>query len=218
MVPPSLADDSYGRAPLARPIELGEVDALPCAERDVAFSHRERHGVAHENRLDVRGTVSFGVRVARVLRHSAFECCEEVFADVRVGVLVHEDRRGRVRDAHRDHAVPHLRSGNGRLHARRDLDGLLAHRARHRDLLVPDGHPDLPVAGALRVASRGRCPPDAELPARPTMRAIRAGVALPPLTTRTVFPPRRSTLPARTAASGAAPEGSTRSERRSRYW
>src|SRR5438445_7934421 len=132
MLPPSFADDSYGRAPLTRPVELREVDALPCAERDLAFSHRERHGVAHENRLDVRGTVSFGVRVARVLRHSAFECCEEVFADVRVGVLVHEDRRGCVSVAHSYIAVQYLRSGIVLLQEPCDYAGLTAHSIRYR--------------------------------------------------------------------------------------
>src|SRR5213593_775755 len=215
MVPPSFADDSYGGAALARPIELRDVDTLPPAQRDVAVSDCEGHRVADENRLHVRGTVAFRVRVLGIPRDGTLERGEEVLPHVGVGVLVHEDRRGGVRDAHGDHAVAHLRPRNRRLHASRDVDGLLALRAHDRDRLVADGHADLPVADALRRASRG-CPSDAELPARPTMRAISAGVALPPLTTRTVFPPRRSTFPARTAASGAAPEGSTSNERRSR--
>src|SRR2546425_262690 len=66
MVRRSLADDSYGRGPFARSIELGEIDSLPCAERDRAVAHRKSHGVANEHRLDVSRSVTFGVRVLRV--------------------------------------------------------------------------------------------------------------------------------------------------------
>ena len=153
MVRRSVADDSYGRGPFARSIELGEVETLPRAEPDLTVAYRKRHAVADEDRFDVRGTISFGVRVLRIARDHSLECGEQVFLHIGIGVLVYEDRRGRVPDADGDKSVTYLRARNRRLHARRDVDGLLALRARHRDLLVPDGHPDLPVAGALRVAS-----------------------------------------------------------------
>jgi len=49
------------------------------------------------------------------------------------------------------------------------------------------------------------------------MRAMSDGVALPPLTIRTALRPVMSTFPARMAASGAAPDGSTSSESVSSY-
>src|SRR5437879_4745724 len=98
MVRRSVADDSYGRGPFARSIELREVETLPRAQLDRAVANRERPAVADKDRSDVS-----------------------------------------------------------------------------------------------------------------------AAVALPPLTTRTVRCPRGSIFPARTAASGAAPDGSTKSDRDSRY-
>src|SRR5207253_1990790 len=122
MVRRSVADDSYGRGPFTRSIELDEVETLPRSELDLCVAYRE---------------------------------------------------------------------GHSRPHARGDVDGLLAHRCRHGDLLVVHGH--------ACASAASRCA---------TILAMSAGVAFPPLITRTVRSPRGSTLPARTAASGAAPDGS----------
>src|SRR5437867_5075518 len=200
MVRRSVADDSYGRGPFARSIELGEVETLPPAELDLTVAYWKRHAVADDDRFDVRGTISFGVRVLRIARDHSLECGEQVFLHIGIGVLVHEDRRGRVRDADGNEPVTYLRARDRRLHARRDVDRLLAFGRLDGDPFVPDGH--AVVSAASRCAA---------------IRAMRAAVALPPLTTSTVRRPRGSTLPARTAASGAAPDGSTRRESDSRY-
>src|SRR5438105_8408119 len=196
----SVADDSYGRGPFTRSIELDEVEALPRAELDLCVAYRERHAVADKYRFDVRRAVAFGMRVFRVARDHALECGQKVLLHIGVRVLVHEYRGGRVRDGHGDDAVAHLRARHRRLHPRRDVDGLLPHRRRNGDLLVAHGH------ACASAASR-----------RAAILAMSAGVAFPPLITRTVRRPRGSTLRARTAASGAAPDGSTRSDRASRY-
>src|SRR6267142_161193 len=167
MVRRSVADDSYGRASFAWAIELREVHALPCAQCDRTVADREGHAVSDEDCFDVCGAVSFRVFVLRIARDRSLERCEEVPLHIGVRVLVHEDRRGRVRD---------------------------------RDRFVPSRH--------ARMASASRSA---------AIRAMSDAVALPPLTTRTVRSPRGSTFPARTAASGAAPDGSTRSDSASRY-
>src|SRR5438876_8950602 len=222
MVRRSLADDSYGRASLPRAIELRKVNALPCPKRDLAVAHHKRDRVTDKDRLHVRRTVSFGMRVLRIARHGAFQRHEHVFLHVGVGVLVDEHRGGGVRDADCHDPIADLRARDRSLHARRDVDGLFALLRCEADLLVPNAHASR--RSLTRSAPRPGAPaPWAPAPAAPAacsraaICAIRAGVAFPPLTTRTVFRPRVSIFPARTAASGAAPEGSTRSEIRSRY-
>src|SRR2546429_2409452 len=121
-----IADDGDRRAPLAWTIELRDVDPLPCPERDGPVAHREGHRIADEHGLHVRRPVPFGVRVLRAAWHRALECREEVPLDVRIGILVDEDRSGRVRHGHRDDSVLDLRTRDGRLDTWRDVDGLLA--------------------------------------------------------------------------------------------
>src|SRR5207245_5485717 len=260
MVRRLVADDSYGRVALARTVELREVDALPRAEDELAIAHGQRHRAPDEHRFHVRGAVALRMVGARVVPDRAVEGGEHVLLHVRVGVLVHEDARGSVRDRDRTDPVADLRARDRGLHAGRDVHGLLGLRRFHRELLVPDGHfsfiagagpPATPFQRRLRqfiagggppatplstpaspVHRRGRTPCNPPFNAgfagesmpcdpptarSPAIRATSAGVAFPPLTTRTTVRPRTSTRPARTAASGAAPEGSTRSERRSRY-
>src|SRR2546430_11155299 len=209
MVRRSVADDSYGRAPFAWAIELREVHALPCAQSDRTVADREGHAVADEDRFDVRGAVSFGVVVLRVARDRSLERRKEVFLHIGVRVLVDEDRRGRVCDRDGHDPVPDLRACDRRLHARGDIDRLLTPLCFNGDRFVPSGH---------AVATRPGAPTPGHSASRSAViRAMSAAVALPPLTTSTVRRPRGSTFPARTAASGAAPEGSTRSDSASRY-
>src|SRR5436190_24157319 len=92
MVRRSVADDSYGRGPFARSIEFREIDSLPSAERDCAVAHRKSYRVANEHGLDMRGPVTFAVRVLRIARDRSFQCSEDVFLHVGVRVLVHEYR------------------------------------------------------------------------------------------------------------------------------
>src|SRR5947207_1917852 len=200
MVRRSVADDSYGRAAFAWAIELGEIHALPRAERDRTVAYRKRHGVADEDRFDMSRSVSLGVFVFRIPRDHPLERREKVFLHIGVRVLIHEDRRGRVRDGDRHDPVTDLRARDRRLHARGDIDRLLTFLRLDGDRFVPNGH--------ARMASWSRSP---------AIRAMSAAVAFPPLATRTVRRPRGSTFPARTAARGAAPDGSTRSESASRY-
>src|SRR6267378_1772856 len=200
MVRRSVADDSYGRGSFAWTVKLREIDSLPRAERDCAVAHWKGQRAPDEHRLDVRRPVAFSVRVLRVARDRSVERIEEILPDIRVRILVHEDRGSRVRDADGHDPVADLRACDRGLHARGDIDRLLAFRCDDGDLFVPNRH--------ARTASWSRCA---------AIRAMSAAVALPPLTTRTVRRPRGSTFPARTAASGAAPDGSTRSDRDSRY-
>src|SRR5256886_10896767 len=98
MVRRSVADDSYGRAAFAWAIELGEIHALPRAECDRTVAYRECHGVPDEDRFDMSRSVSFGVFVFRITRDHPLERREKVFLDIGVRILVHQSRRGRVRD------------------------------------------------------------------------------------------------------------------------
>src|SRR6266550_3252569 len=199
MVRRSFADDSYGRAPFAWSIEFRKINALPCSQCDLAIAHRERYRVADQDRFHVCGSVSLGMRVLRIARDGAFERREHVLLHVGVRVLVDEYRGGGVRDADRHEPLPDPRARDRGLHPRRDVERLFALLRCDGDLLMSNGH-------AVATVSRSAM-----------IRAIRAGVAFPPLTTRSTFRPRGSIFPARTAASGAAPEGSTSSESRSRY-
>src|SRR5712691_996539 len=199
MVRRSVADDSYGRGPFARSIELGEVQTLPCPEFDRTVAYRERHAVTDEDRFDMSRSVPFGVRVRGIARNHSLERREDVFLHIGVRVLVYEDGRGRVRDTHTDQPVTYFRARDRRLHARGDIDRLLVLVRFDGDLFVPDGHARTAASFCAAIL------------------AMRAAVALPPLTTRTVLRPRGSTFRARTAASGAASDGSTRSESASRY-
>ena len=146
----------------------------------------------------MRRAVAFGMRVFRIARDYALEGGQEVLLHIRIGVLVDEDRRGRMCDGHGYEPITYLRARHCGLHTRRDIDRLLALVRLDGDRFVPDRH----ASAASRCAA---------------ILAMSAGVAFPPLTTRIVRRSCGSTLPARMAASGAAPEGSTRSERDSRY-
>src|SRR6266516_3125554 len=140
MVRRSVADDSYGRGALSWSIELSEVNALPCAEHELAFMYRKRHIVTDEHRFDVRRGISFGMTVVAVLRNELCELVQQITLHVRVGILVHEDRRGGVRDVYHAYTFAHFRSCDRRSHARRHVDGRLALVGAERDLLVVDAH------------------------------------------------------------------------------
>src|SRR5438445_173914 len=189
MVRRSLADDSYGRASLPRAIELRKVNALPCPKRDLAVAHRKRDRVTDKDRLHVRRTVSFGMRVLRIARHGAFQRHEHVFLHVGVGVLVDEHRGGGVRDADCHDPIADLRARDRSLHARRDVDGLFALLRCEADLLVPNAHasrrsltrsaprPGAPAPWAPAPAPPAACgsPP----PTRTAGRAERTASAIP---------------------------------------
>src|SRR4029079_13155571 len=200
MVRRSVADDSYGGAPFAWPIELGEIHALPCAQCDSTISYREGHAVTDEHSFDVGRAISFGMFVLRIARDHAFECVQDVPLHIGVRVLVHEHRRRGMGDGHGHDPIRDLRACDRGLEPWGDIDRFLTLLRLDDDRFVPICH--------ARTASASRSA---------AIRAMSAAVALPPLTTRTVRRPRGSTLPARTAARGAAPDGSTRSERDSRY-
>src|ERR1700694_5553926 len=157
MVRRSVADDSYGRASFAWAIELGEVHTLPCAQFDRTIAYRERHAVADEDRLDVSGTVPFSVLVFRIARDHSLERSEEVFLHIGVRVLVHEDRRGRVRDRDSHDPVADLRARDSRLHAGGYVDRFLAPLCLDCDGLVPHAHARLATrasaSGGARVGS-----------------------------------------------------------------
>jgi len=140
MVRRSVADDSYGRAPLTWSIELGEVDALPCAEHELALVYRKRHIVTDEHRFDVRGGISFRMTVVAVLRNDLRELVQQITLHVRIGVLVHKDGRGGVRDIYHADTFAHLRSCDRRAHAGCHVDGRLALIGGERQLLVVDAH------------------------------------------------------------------------------
>src|SRR5882762_443702 len=140
MVRRSVADDSYGRAPFAWTIELGEVHALPRAQSDRTVANREAHAVADKDRFDVSRAVTFSVFVVRVARDHPLECCEQVLLHIGVRVLVHEDRRGRVRDRDGHDPVPDLRACHRCLYTRGDIDRLLAPLCLDGDRFMPGAH------------------------------------------------------------------------------
>src|SRR5687768_17182346 len=117
MVRRSVADDSYGRASLARSIELREVHALPRAEHELALVYRKRHVVTNEDRFDVRGGISFRMTVVTVLRNDLSELNQQITLHIRVRVLVHEYRRGGVRNIYHTDTFAHLRPRDRGAHA-----------------------------------------------------------------------------------------------------
>src|SRR5438105_11768463 len=191
MVRRSLADDSYGRGPFAWSIELCEVKTLPRAERYFSVTDCERHAVADEDCFDVRRAVPFGMRVFRIAGDHSLERREEVLLHIRVGVLVDEDRRGRMCDGHGYEPITYLRACHCGLHTRRDIDRLLALVRLDGDRFVPDRH----ASAASRCAA---------------ILAMSAGVAFPPLTTRIVRRPWGTYCPAMMAVSSLAAVGSPR--------
>src|SRR5438132_1078517 len=167
MVPGSVADDSYGRASFARSIELGEVNSLPRPKRELAIAHRQGHRATDQHRFHMSGTVSFGVRVLRLARNGPFERGEQVALHVGIGILVDEDAGGRMSDGDGDDAVGDLRPRDRRLHARGDVDRLLASLGRDRDALVANAHEIAAPAAAVACCA--------------AMRPVSDGVALPPM-------------------------------------
>ena len=118
MVRRSVADDSYGRAPLARSVELREVHALPGAEHELTFVHRKRHVVTDEDRFDVRGGISFRMTVVTVLRNDLRELKQQITLHIRVGVLIHEYRCGCMRNVYHTYTFADLRPRDRGPHAR----------------------------------------------------------------------------------------------------
>ena len=97
--------ERHEHPPVAGPVELGEVDALPGAQLQGAAHDRHEHAAAHEARLGVCVGVPLEVREGQVAGHEALERHGEVGAHGRVGVLVdghagrgvrHEDQHGAV--------------------------------------------------------------------------------------------------------------------------
>src|SRR5687767_11384822 len=126
MVRRSVADDSYGRASLAWSIELREVHALPRTEHELALVYRKRHIVTYEDRSDVRSGISFRMTVVTFLRNDLRELIQQVALHIRVRVLVHEYRGGRVRDIYHADTFADLRSRDRCAYAGRHVDGRLA--------------------------------------------------------------------------------------------
>src|SRR5438093_9662451 len=149
MVRRLVADDSYGRVPFSRTIELREVDPLPRTEHELAVAHGERHGASDDDGFHVSWAVSLGVGVPRVARHRALERREHVRLHIRVSVLVHEHRGGRVRDRDRADPVTDLRSRHRSLYSRRDVDGLLPLRGLDAELLMSHRHFSFIAGGRL---------------------------------------------------------------------
>ena len=154
MVRRSVADDSYGRASLTWPIELGEVNALPRTEIEFAFMHRKRYVVTDERRLYVRCGITFRMTVIAVLRHELREVMEQIALHVGVGILVHEHRGGGVRDIYHAYAFAHIRLGDRRTYARRYIDGHLPLVGAHRELLVMHAHEAIIRSEARRTQRR----------------------------------------------------------------
>src|SRR5713226_163004 len=150
MVRRSVADHSYGRATITWSVEFREVNALPCADHELAVAYRKRHSASHEYRLDVRGRISLGVAEFLVPRNKLVEEIEQVALHVGVGVLVDEQTGGRVGHADGADAVPDLRTGDRGAHASRDIDRRLARLRLDREVLVMDHGPTI-----LRACRRG---------------------------------------------------------------
>src|SRR5687767_4097128 len=140
MVRRSVADDSYGRAPLARSIELREVHALPRAEHELALMYRKRHVVTNKDRFDVRSGISFRMTVVTVLGNDLRELKQQIALHIRVGVLVHKYRRRGVRNIYHAYTFADLRARDRGAHARGHIHGRLALLGAERQLLVVDAH------------------------------------------------------------------------------
>lgn len=108
MVRRSVPDDSYGRAPLTRSIELREVHTLPRSEHELTVVYRKRHIVTHEDRFDVRRRVAFRMSVLTVLWNKGRELTKQIALHIDVGVLVHEYGRGRVCDVYHTYTFAQL--------------------------------------------------------------------------------------------------------------
>ena len=98
----------------ARSIELGDEDALPLAEHQLAAADLQRQAVAEQHGAQVRvGVHAIAVRVLRVVVHPlgvAIDHLLEEPLDVRVQRLlrlVDEERARRVHRPQADHPLPH---------------------------------------------------------------------------------------------------------------
>ena len=112
MVRRSVADDSYGRAPLAWSIELREEHALPLAKNELALVYLKRHVVTYEHGIDVRSGISFRMTVVAVLRNDLRELMQQIALHIVVRVLVHKYSRGRMRDVYHAYTLAHLGAGD----------------------------------------------------------------------------------------------------------
>src|SRR3981081_782370 len=125
MVRRSVADDSYGRASLTWPIELGEVNALPRSQIQLAVLYRKRHIVTDEHRFDVCRGITFRMTVIAVLRHEFRKLMQQIALHIGVGVLVHEHGGRRVGDVYHADTLAHSRSRDRGSYARPHIDGRL---------------------------------------------------------------------------------------------
>src|SRR3977135_123657 len=172
MVRRSVADDSYGRASLTWSFELGEVNALPCSEIQLAVLYRKRHIVTDEHRFDVRCGITFRMTVIGVLRHKCGELMQQIALHVRVRVLVHEHRRGGVDNVYHAYTLANLGPRDRGAHSRRHIDGHLALLGAHGELLVMHAHDAIIRSEAGHTQRRyfDACPPGAKR-ASPRSRA-----------------------------------------------
>src|SRR5438067_2955310 len=96
--------------PLAPAVELAEEDSLPATEQQLAVGEGDGDARADERGLDVRVGVLLAVAEAHaVLRDERAQGVEHVARNVRVGVLVDRQARGRV--AHVEVADAFARAG-----------------------------------------------------------------------------------------------------------
>src|SRR6266571_2822133 len=73
MVRRLVADDSDRDVTIARSVVLREVDALPCAEQELAGMYREAYVVAGQHGFDVRVGISLSVVELLFARHELSE-------------------------------------------------------------------------------------------------------------------------------------------------
>ena len=137
----------------AKPV-LPQVDALPCAEREASHRQWNRKLDRGQRRADV-GWHVIGALVTMAeqrvpIRYQSSEEAFEVFTHLRIGILLHEQARGRVTYEKREQPVFHVACGCPIGDGARDLDeaaalGVEAERrsrlAEHRHSIDQRGRP-----------------------------------------------------------------------------
>src|SRR5258706_14558917 len=78
--------------------------------------------------------------VVAVLRDQLREMMKQITLHIRIVVLVHEYRRGRVRDVYHAYTFTHFRLRDRGAYARRHINCHFALVRAHRELLVVDAH------------------------------------------------------------------------------
>src|SRR2546430_9080529 len=108
----------------ARAIEFAEIDRLPRAEHQLAVLDEGHRRAADQARQDVRRRIALGVEIFAGGRNHPLERRQHVATDVRIGVFVDADARGRMGHEEMTDAAHHTDLAERPADGSRDVDDL----------------------------------------------------------------------------------------------